>query len=372
MKVALVHDYLKEIGGAERVLLALKEMFPQAPVYTAYAFPKYWGEFRKEIEKWDIRQSWGKYLPFLPNWVTYYTPLSPLFFQAFDLSDYDVVIVSATGAYLPNGVKVGPKTLLVTYCHTPPRFLYGYPTANRLREKWYIKPVDLIINHILRMVDFKLAQHPKVFIANSQEVKRRIEKFYRRESEVVYPPVSPSSVPPLKLRGGKGGDINGGFYLMVTRIVGSKNIELAVACARKYGFKLKIAGREIGKKIDMTGAEYLGEVSDEQKAELLANARGFLCLEEAADFGVTAVEPQMYGTPVIAYRAGGYLESVVEGKTGVFFDELTVDSLWEAIQRAEKIKWDRKKIQNMAARFDENKFRAAIMTIIKRHEHKLL
>lgn len=366
MKIALVHDYLKEIGGAERVLMVLKDMFPQAPVYTVYAFPKYWGEFGEEMEKWDIRQSWGRYLPFLPNWVTYYTPLSPLFFKTFDLSDYDVVIISATGAYLPNGVKVGLKTLLITYCHTPPRFLYGYPTANRMRDKWYIKPIDGLINHILRMVDFKLAQRPKVFVANSREVAARVEKFYRREATVVYPPVTTS--PPTPLLSKERRD----YYVMVTRIVGSKNVPLAIETARKYGLKLKIAGREMGKKIDMTGVEYLGEVSEDQKARLLAGAKAVLCLEENADFGITAIEPQQYGTPVIAYRGGGYVESIEEGVSGVLFDELTPESLYGAMQKADKIKWNREKMQAGVEKFDEAHFRAGIMAIISRHEHGVL
>jgi glycosyltransferase involved in cell wall biosynthesis len=370
MKVALVHDYLKEPGGAEVVLMALKKIYPDAPVYTAFAFPEYFGRFKEEMEKWDIRQSFGRFLPFLPKFLSYYTILSPLFFKSFDLSEYDLVIVSQTGGYFPNGVKIGPKTVLVTYCHTPPRFLYGYDTATRERNKWYWKPVSEIANHILRMVDFNFAQKPHYFVANSRNVANRIRKFYRRDSIVVYPPIeirnnAPSSPPlntsqrlALRVRGGRES-----YYLIVSRIIGSKNIELAVEAANKYKFNLIVAGKAIGEngkgiaeQIKGETITYLGEVTEEKKEELLSNAKGFLALEKDADFGMTAVEPQVYGTPVVAYRNGGYLEAVIDGKTGVFFDQLTAEGLWNGIQRFNKVKWDRELIKKESMNFSGSKF----------------
>src|SRR3989344_1388945 len=333
MKVALVHDYLKEIGGAERVLVALHEMFPEAPVYTAYKFPKYWGHFRELWGLWDIRESWGRYLPFKTKLLSYYTIISPLFFAKMDLSGYDLVIISATGGYFPSGVKTGPKTKVVTYCHTPPRFLYGYETATQARYKWYWKVQSAIANHILRMIDFRWAQRPSVFIANSKNVANRIRKFYRREAVVVYPPISVQKLASSVQ--------NKNYYLIISRIVGTKNIELAVETANKYKFNLKVAGRPIGKpgeeivaKIKGPTVEYLGEVNDEEKMKLLAGAKAFLALEKEPDFWMTTVEPMAYGTPVVAFRAGGYLETVVEGETGVFFDELTTEGLWRAVQKS--------------------------------------
>lgn len=363
MKVALVHDYLKEIGGAEMVLMELKRMFPQAPVYTAYKFPEYWGNFKSELAKWDIRESWGSRLPFLPKFLSYYTIISPLFFATMDLSEYDVVIASATGGYFPNGVKVGPKTTLITYCHTPPRFLYGYPAATSARYKWYWRVQSEIANHILRMVDFVFAQKPTVFVANSKNVAKRIRKFYRRRAEVVYPPIEI----PEKIRTGRRKD----FFLIVSRIVGSKNIELAVAAANRYGFRLKVAGRPIGKSgeeivkmIKGPTVEYLGEVSQGEKFRLFSQAKGFLALESEADFGMSTIEPQAFGMPVIALRAGGYLETVVEGKTGIFFDQLTEESLWGAMQKFNLMKWDEKEIQKFASRFSKEKFRQAMIKLI--------
>lgn len=358
MKVALVHDYLKEPGGAEAVLATLKEMYPDAPVYTAYKFPDYWGRYKETMAKWNIKESFGRLMPFLPKFISYYTIISPWFFSSMDLSGYDLVIVSQTGGYFPNRVKTGPATKMLTYCHTPPRFLYGYDTATQERYKWYWKPISLLANHILLMVDYDAAQKPNVFVANSKNVANRIRKFYRRESEVVYPPIE---LPKMNIRTS---DIKKqDYFLIVSRIVGSKNIEMAVEAADKYGFKLKIAGRPIGSSgkrvvemIKVSSAEYLGEVSEREKVKLLTEARGFLALEKDADFGMTAVEPQAYGTAVIAYDNGGYREAVVNGKTGVLFHELSAEGLWKGICEFNKLKFDHQAIVNNAKRFSKENF----------------
>jgi glycosyltransferase involved in cell wall biosynthesis len=359
MKVALVHDYLKEPGGAEAVLITLKEIFPDAPVYTAFKFPQYFGRYKELMSKWDIRESWGRYLPFLPKFLSYYTIISPWFFSKMDLSEYDLVIISQTGGYFPNGVKTGPKTKVITYCHTPPRFLYGYETATKERYKWYWRPISEVANHILRMVDFNFSQKPDVFVANSRNVANRIRKFYRRESVVVYPPINSHIVGKQLAYDSKRKD----YFLIISRIVGSKNIELAVAAANKYGFKLVVAGKPVGKRgeeiaknIKGSTVEYLGEVSESERVKLLSEAKAFLALEKDADFGMTAVEPQAYGTPVIAYRNGGYLEAVSENKSGVFIDELAPEGIWEGISRFNKIKWDRKSIMAGSEKFAKKVF----------------
>ena len=348
--------------------MALKEMWPEAPVYTAYKFPKYWGQYKDLLDGWDIRETWAKYLPLPDRLLSYYTIPSPLFFSTLDLSGYDVVIISQTGGYFPNGVKVGEKTKLITYCHTPPRFLYGYPTARNERHKWYLRPISEVVNHVLRMVDFKWAQRPTVFVANSKNIANRIRKFYRREAEVIYPPIEVQGSR-FKIQDSRKRD----YYLIVSRIVGSKNIELAVEAANKYEFRLKVAGRPIGssgkeivKLIKGRTVEYLGEVSEEDRKKLLAEAKGFLALESEPDFGMTTVEPMVHGTPVIAFRAGGYLETVVEGKTGVFFDELTTESLWTALQKFEKIKWSTAALRKHAQKFSEENFKKQIRDLVQR------
>lgn len=368
MKVAIVHDYLKEIGGAERVLMALCEMFPNAPVYTAYKFPKYWAEFKIN----NVVESWGKYLPFLPKFLSYYTILSPLFFKSFDLSEYDLVIVSQTGGYFPNGVKIGPQTKLITYCHTPPRFLYGYETATKERNKWYWRPISAIANHILLMVDFAFAQKPHLFIANSQNVAERIKKFYRRESVVVYPPVSPPSVPPIPHPSSLSYSRRGNYFLVVTRIVGSKGLELLYGLGKKY--KIKVAGRAINEsgekivqKLKENNIEYLGEVSEEEKWKLMSEAKGFLCLSRDEDFGISAVESQMCGTPVIAFNSGGYKETVIPGKTGVLFEEYSTIGVIRAIGEMGEIKWDRTAIIKHAEKFSKKNFVVKITKLVNQY-----
>lgn len=360
MRIAIVHDYLKEIGGAERVLMALKEIYPKAPVFTAYKFPKFWGQFKDILNSWEIHESWGRFLPFLPKFISYYTVISPWFFKSFDLSDFDVVIVSQTGGYFPNGVKIGPQTKLITYCHTPPRFLYGYPTATKERNKWYWKPISMLVNHFLRMEDFKLAQRPNIFIANSQNIATRIQKFYRRDSQIVYPPVdSPNNMEAKRAN----------YYLVVSRIVGSKGIELLFDLPKKY--KIKVAGLAIGEsgkslveQMHKHGIEYLGEVNEVDKWKLMAEAKAFLGLSAAEDFGITAVEAQMVGTPVVAFNGGGYKETVTHKKTGILFDDYSVVGLLGAIKEFEKVKFNSSAIKKHAQKFSKERFKKEIWNLV--------
>lgn len=194
MKVALVHDYIKEYGGAERVLETLHEIFPDAPVYTSLYFPEFLGPHRKRFESMKIHASWLQNIPFAYKLISPLRLLSPFAFGSFDLSKYDAIIVSQTGAYFPNRVKKG-NAKLYTYCHTPPRYLYGYKTARDWKKHKLLAILGESANHILRMVDFKSSENVDQFIANSQEVAARIKKFYRRDAVVVYPPVEISGHP---------------------------------------------------------------------------------------------------------------------------------------------------------------------------------
>lgn len=207
----------------------------------------------------------------------------------------------------------------------------------------------LIVGHWLRMYDFRQAQKVTVFVANSQEVAKRIRKFYRRESVVIYPPVFlPHPNPSPHFR-------RGDYYLIVSRLVGGKGIELAIEAAKKAGFKLKIAGEFAGFR-KISGVETLGRVSEEEKARLMAEAKGFLALSKDEDFGITPVEAQMMGTSVIAFNGGGYRESVVNKKTGILFDDYSVEGLINAIKEFEKTKWDRKFIEKHVQKFSKEQF----------------
>lgn len=363
LRVALVHDYIKEYGGAERVLEALCEMYPDAPIYTAFYVKgsAAWERFRGR----DIRASWGQYVPFFASKL--HSPfrfLAPLIWGSFDFSKYDVVISSASW-YVTKGFGIGPsfakasegKPIEVCYCHTPPRWLYGYRTSVEWQKFWPVKLYGMIVGHFMRMYDFRAAQRVDYFVANSEEVRGRIEKFYRRDAKVIYPPVN------LKQGEGVKGDGKKDYYFIVSRIVGAKGIELAIEAAKKFGFKLKISGARAGYyrglegQEEIEGVEFLGRVSDEELVGLYAGAKAFLALATDEDFGITPVEAMSCGTPVIAFRGGGYLETVVEGKTGVFFDESSVESLGRAVKRFEGMKFDPIDCKKRAERFSKSRFK---------------
>lgn len=357
MKVALVHDYINEFGGAERVLLALSELYPKAPIYTAFYKNNSpaWERFRGK----DVRVSWAHYIPFFNKYL--HSPLrflAPMIWGSFDFSGYDVVIGSS-GWYITKGFRKGKKTVEICYCHTPPRWLYGYRTSIELQRYWPVRIYAAIVGHFMRMYDFKVAQKVDYFIANSKNVAARIKKFYRRGATVIYPPVELLKVGQVK---------KDDYYLVISRIVGGKGLDLAVKAAIKLGIQLKIAGKPAGyymeykklERLSKKNVEFLGYVSDRQLARLYAGAKAFLALSEDEDFGITPVEAQLAGTPVIAFRGGGYRESVVEGKTGVFFDEPTVESLAAAIKRFEKTKIDPEECIKQAKKFSKERFKREI------------
>lgn len=369
MKVGLVHDYINEFGGAERVLLALSEIWPEAPIYTAFykkGSPA-WERFKNK----DIRVSWVHYIPFFKSKL--HSPLrflAPLIWRSFDFSDYDVIL-SSSGWYITKGFRKGKNTIEICYCHTPPRWLYGYPTSVEWQKYWPVRVYAVIIGHFMRLYDFKAAQKVDYFIANSKNVARRIWKFYKRRATVIYPPVELSKTPKVK---------KGDYYLVISRIVGGKGLDLAVKAAVKLGIKLKIAGKPAGyyteykklKKLAKKNVEFLGYVSDKRLAELYAGAKAFLALATEEDFGMTPVEAMLAGTPVIAFRGGGYVESIVEGKTGVFFDKPTVESLMGAIKRFENLSAGRRGMKikpqdciRQAKKFSKERFKSEIEAFVR-------
>lgn len=358
MKVALVHDYLNEYGGAERVLETLAKMYPDAPIYTAFAVPD--SSAVKAFAGRKIITSWFQKVPMYNK---LYSPLRFLipWIWNFDYSGFDLVITSASW-YVTKGFgkKYGVKE--VCYCHTPPRWLYGYETSINWQKWWIVRVYALIVGHFLRIYDFEQAQKVDQFVANSINVKHRIAKFYRREAEVVYPPIkitNHKSQITKKLQA-TDPDNKTDYYLMVTRIVGGKGIEMAAEAAAKSGFKLIIAGEMTGyMKYDlrnMNNVEYKNRVSEEEKYKLMAGAKAFLALSKDEDFGITPIEAQAAGTPVIAFKGGGYRETVIDNETGILFDEYSVDGLLAAIEKFNKLKWNKKKILKNTERFSEERF----------------
>lgn len=360
MKVALVHDYLRDYGGAERVVEALHEIYPDAPLYVAFVDQDVMGLHWQKFEGWDIRESW---LTKISGYKKLFSPLrifAPSYFKSFDLSGYDLVI-SSSNAYFSKAVEA-PGGVHVCYCHTPARSLYGYTTMTDWKKNWLIRMGGTLINHYLRIVDFKVAQQVDHFVANSKVTQARISKFYRRKSEVIYPPIELPNKLPAKASGE-------GYYLYVGRIAQSKHVDLAVEACTTLGVKLKVAGT--GKGLDhlrqLAGptVEILGEVSDDRLRELYAGATALLFPAEDEDFGMVPVEAMGYGVPVIAHRSGGPEESIEEGKTGLFFNEFTQESLISAIKIFENSSWDRQKIYQHAQQFSKLQFKNKLQEHIK-------
>lgn len=385
MKVALVHDYLKEYGGAERVLEALIEAFPDAPIYTAF-YQKGSAAYERFKHK-TIKTSWVQSIPGFDTKL--HSPLrflAPKIWGSFsakggsasggEFSEYDVIISSASW-YVTKGFGTRgtnrKKPIEICYCHTPPRWLYGYKTSIEWQRFWPIKVYGNVVGHFMRQYDFDAAQNVDYFIANSKEVQARIKKFYRRDSTVIYPPVSlatskfesrnPKQIP------------NTDYYFIVSRIVGAKGIDMAIEAARKHGFKLKIAGASAGyytglKDMQETApenVEFLGRVSDEELVDLYSGAKAFIATATDEDFGITPVESMLCGTPVIAYYGGGFKETVIDGKTGVFFRESTADALVDAVKKFEKLKLDPKDCKKQAEKFSKERFIKEIKAFVHVH-----
>lgn len=365
MKIALVHDYLNEFGGAERVLRVLTEMYPKAPIYTAFA--KKGSPAYERFSDREIRESF--LAPILKIWKLH-SPLrflAPLIWRRMDLSEFEIVITSASW-YITRGFKVGEDTKVICYCHTPPRFLYGYQTSINWQKFWPVKIYAGIVNHFLRIFDWKSAQSVDRWVVNSRNVRERVKKFYRQDSEVIYPPVEVKRL----IEASKGVNKED-YFLIVSRLVGGKGLEEAVEAAVELGFELKIVGGQAGLSVvaerikEQAGkkVELLGRVSDEELAELYSKARGFIALAKEEDFGITPVESMAAGTPVIAFRGGGFKETVVDGETGVFVDDTKVESLRRAVEKIESGDWNKEKLQEQARKFGRKRFERQMGQVVK-------
>ncbi len=371
MKVALVHDYLREYGGAERVLEALHDIFPDAPVYTFYINLETMGENGKRFKNWDIRPSWFQKFPYANKLLSPFRIFGPMGFESFDLSEFDLVISSSSATHLAKAVITKPETLHLSYIHTPPRFLYGYVTSFNYKKKLYTRIGGEIINHIMRIYDFEVSQRPDILIANSENIKSRIKKFYRRDSVVIYPPVDLSEI---KLQKKKED-----FYLVLNRLVRGKGTEMIVEAASKLGIPLKVAGTgpelENLKKKASKNIQFLGWVSDSQRVKLLQDAKALIVGSEDEDFGITSIEAQAAGTPVIAPASGGFLETVIDGKTGLLYGGAGMINTESLVKALEKFSakggpasgWDAEILRKNAEKFEVEKFKKQILELVKKN-----
>jgi glycosyltransferase involved in cell wall biosynthesis len=365
VKIALVHDYLIDFGGAERVLLALHEIYPKAPIYVSIYRKENLGKFADKFKNATVIQSWFGRFPFADKLISPLRFLIPLFWNSFDLKQYDLIISSASWA-VTKGFEKKKGAIEICYCHTPPRYLYGYDTSRKFDGLMgrLVSLYGLIINHFMLQYDFTQAQRVDYFIANSEEVKKRIEKFYRRDATVIYPPIEiPGSIP--------NSSENNSYYLAGGRLTAAKNFDLIINTFNKIGLPLKIYGsgplKESLKKKAKENIKFLGNISDEEMARFYKGAKGFILAQKDEDFGLTAVEAMSFGTPVIAYYGGGYLESVIEGKTGVFFKDLTVESLSDSVKKFEKSKFNPDDCIKESKKYSKERFEKEVVAFVNKY-----
>jgi glycosyltransferase involved in cell wall biosynthesis len=355
MKIALVHDYLSQDGGAERVLRALHEIYPQAPIFVLFHDPNKINYLDTE----KIKTSFLNHLPFVNQIFQWYLPLMPLATERHQLQGYDLVISSSSG--FAKGVITSPSTLHIAYCHTPPRFLWGDGNnyLSDLKNNRLVKILLAVLTHRLRQWDQLSTQRVDHFIANSNTVRRRINKYYRRDSQIIFPPVD---VDRFKIE-----NRSGNYYVAGGRLVPYKRLDLVVKVFNRLGWALKIFGTgsefQRLKKLAKTNIEFYGKISEEEKAQLLSQATAFIHPQKE-DFGITPLEAMAAGVPVIAFSEGGATETVINHETGVFFEKQTWESLLHTILNFQPNNFNSAKIRAHAQNFSAERFKADIQKFV--------
>ncbi len=356
MRTALVHDWLNQIGGAEDVLETFVDLYPEAPIYTSL----YWRKRMPEHwHRWDIRTSFIDRLPRARKNQQIYFPLYPLAFEQFDFRDYDLVISNKSG--FCHGIITGPETLHICYCLTPTRYVWRYhqyaqqENLNRLART--VMPPLLIS---LRQWDRLAADRVDHFIAISQTIRQRIAKVYRRDSTIIYPPVDTSRFAPSN----RVED----YYLIVGRLVPYRRIDILIEAFNKLQRPLIIAGegrdRARLESLAESNIQFLGYVPDEDLPDLMARCHAFMWPGEE-DFGITPIQVMASGRPVIAYAAGGALETVLPGRTGVLFKEQTAEAIVKAVESFDATAVDVREICTFAEQFDSELFKRKIQRFVE-------
>ncbi len=363
MKIALVHDYLVQYGGAERVLETFSEIWPHAPIYTLVYSPK---AVHYAFDDKEVRTSFLQKIPFTKKHHRIFPPLMMLAIEQFKLDYYDVIL-SDSSSFAKNLIS-GPETLHLSYCHTPMR--YGWDDCQYYTKEFGFpnlikKTVPFLMNYI-RLADYYGSNGVDNFIANSKFVAGRIKKYYRREALVINPPVA---VDKFYITQEGLGD----YFLIVGRMMKYKKMDLAIRAFNKLKLPLKVIGRgsELRslKKIAGPTIEFMGRVPDEELYQIYAKAQAFIFPQEE-DFGIVAVEALASGRPVIAYRAGDIIEHVEDGITGIFFNEQTIEALIEAVRKFQKTKFDTEYIRSTALIFKKDNFKRKIKELVEKKHKK--
>lgn len=357
MKIALVHDYFVQYGGAERVLECFTELFPYAPIYTLVHNPEL---MHQKFTDKNIKTSFVQKIPFAKTRHRIFPLFMTAGIEQFDFSAYDVVLSDSSG--FAKGAITGPETLHICYMHTPMR--YAWDDCQKYTSDFYFprivkKMVPFFMNYI-RLWDRSSADRPDKIIANSNFVARRIKKYYQRKADVIHPPVS--------IENFQTEEKQDNYFLMVGRLIAYKRFDIAIEAFNRLGLPLKIIGRgpDFAKLKKMAGSniEFLGRVSDEKLAKYYARCRAFVFPQEE-DFGIVAIEALASGRPLIAYHGGDIVEHIQEGKSGVFFARQTPEGIVEAVKKFEKMDFDSCQIRESALKFDKKIFKDKIKNYIE-------
>ncbi len=356
-RIALIHDWLNQLGGAENVLEELVRMFPGAPVFTSmYASEIMPAAYRA----WDIRTTFMQHLPGVTTHHQAYMPVYPLAFSRLDLRGYDLILSNKSG--FCHGVPVPSGATHVCYCLTPTRFLWQYDVY-RAREA--LNPaLDLVLKPavaLLRRWDYDAAQRVHHFVAISTEIRERIRRFYGRESTIIFPPADIARFRPAR-------ESPGDYYLAGGRLIPYKRVDLAVGACSELGLRLLVYGegrdRPALERLAGPTVTFLGRVSGDELARLCAGAKAFV-FPGLEDFGIAPVEAQAAGRPVIAYRGGGALDTVIPGHTGEFFAEPTVESLKMALATFDPAAYDPSACRANAERFGTERFEGELVAFVR-------
>ena len=355
MKLALAHDHLFQVGGAENILKEFSAIYPQAPIYTLI-------HDRKKSDLFLNNQVVTSYLQSIPGGVKFFKlflPFMPSAWESFDFSDYDVVL-SSSSAFV-KGLIVQPKTVHITYCHSPTRYLWSdyVSYVDQLRLAVPVKSYLRVLLSKLRIWDQQAAQRVDYFLANSNFVADRIKKYYQRDSQVIYPPVNISDFSVA--------DDLGDYYLLLSRLRPYKRADLAIKAFNALRIPLVIIGageeEKYLKKLAKDNIKFVGEVSNQERNRLLSHCRALIHPQEE-DFGIAAVEAMASGRPVIAYGKGGGLETVVDGLTGKFFFDQNWEALADTVVRFNYQEFSPQAIRQQAENFDEQIFRDKISKFV--------
>ncbi len=368
-KIAIVHDYFIQYGGAEKVLEALHNIWPNASIYTSFVDKKVLSFL--EITRKNIKASLLSKVPLSYKFYKHFVPAYPIYFRSINFEDYDVVVSSSTFA----AKFINPrKAVHICYLHTVPRFLWGYETELKEPEVLFFdkyfrsiyKKTTPIIKDMIRKVDYNSAQKVDFFITNSAEVQKRVKKQYGRDSYVIYPPVDTARFIHFRKQRAENREQN--YFLVVSRLGGYKKVNIVVEAFNRLGLSLKVVGAgpqfEYLRSIAKKNVQMLGRLPDHDVTNLIQNCKA-LIFPTHEDFGIVPVEAMAAGKPVIAYGKGGALETVVGGVTGEFFDRQTPSAIINEIKKFNPKKYKLEACRRQALKFSEGKFKRKIKFFVE-------